>query len=280
MVYFWARGCFRAPMKRRMLGLLALGGSQGLIGWWMVKSGLQPKPAYHTEPKVSVYRLFVHLNCAIGIFSLLLWNGLTLVRPSAEASWRAIHIGSMLKTRRWAMLAIHLLALTIAAGSVVAGLDAGKVFNTWPLMNGQYSSLTSLVPTDYRRDSLPGLRNHFENMAAVQFNHRSLAYCTYGSVMRTPRSPVMAAVCYSKKLPPNVRAALLLSVVLVNVQALSGIAVVLRQAPLPEALSHQTTSLLLLSALVYLLHSLRRPNKRVFAALKQINASTAPVAPK
>ena len=149
MVYFWARGSFRGPMKKRMLGLLALGGSQGLIGWWMVKSGLQAKPTYHTEPKVapahqvSVYRLFVHLNCAMGIFSLLLWNGLTLVRPSAEASWRAINIPNMLKTRKWAMLTIHLLALTIAAGSIVAGLDAGKVFNTWPLMNGQYSPLTA-----------------------------------------------------------------------------------------------------------------------------------------
>jgi cytochrome c oxidase assembly protein subunit 15 len=143
MIYFWARGCFRAPMKRRMLGLLALGGSQGLIGWWMVKSGLQPKPAYHNEPKVpsphqvSVYRLFVHLNCAIGIFSLLFWNGLTLVRPSAEVSWRAINMAEMVKTRKGAMAAIHFLVLTIAAGSIVAGLDAGKVFNTWPLMNGQ-----------------------------------------------------------------------------------------------------------------------------------------------
>ena len=136
------------------------------------------------------------------------------------------------------------------------------------------------MPTDYRRPALPGMRNHFENMAAAQFNHRSLAYCTYVSVSRTPRSPVMTALCYSNKLPTNVRAALLLSAVLVNVQALSGIAVVLRQAPLPEALSHQTTSLLLLASLVYLLHCLRRPNKRVFAILKQINASTAPLAPK
>ena len=136
------------------------------------------------------------------------------------------------------------------------------------------------MPSDYSRDGLPGIRNHFENMAAAQFNHRSLAYCTYASVMRSLSSPVTTALCYSKQLPSNVRVALLLSALLVNVQALSGVAVVLRQAPLPEALSHQTTSLLLLATLIYLLHSLRKPNKRVFSMLKQVNNFAAPAAPK
>lgn len=136
MVYFWARGCFLKKMKLRMLGLLALGGSQGLIGWWMVKSGLKPKPEYHLEPKVSVYRLFVHLNTAMLIYSLLLWNGLTLFRSAPEVSWRIIDFESMLRARRWAKHALYFTALTIAAGSIVAGLNAGKVFNTWPTMNG------------------------------------------------------------------------------------------------------------------------------------------------
>jgi len=136
MIYFWARGYFRRGMKLRMLALLALGGSQGLIGWWMVKSGLGAKPAYQSQPRVSVYRLFVHLNTAILIFSMLFWNSMTLLRPAAETSWRVVNIESMLKTRKWAMIAIHLLGLTIGAGSIVAGIDAGKVFNTWPLMNG------------------------------------------------------------------------------------------------------------------------------------------------
>lgn len=136
MIYFWTRGYFKAPMKKRMLGLLLVGASQGLIGWWMVKSGLGPKPAYHHEPRVSVYRLFVHLNFAICIYSYLMYTGLNLLRGPAELEWRNYDLRSILKTRRWANIAVHLLALTIAAGSIVAGLDAGKVFNTWPLMNG------------------------------------------------------------------------------------------------------------------------------------------------
>lgn len=136
MIYFWARGYFKTNMKYRMMGLLGIGGLQGLIGWWMVRSGLGPKPAYQTQPRVSVYRLFVHLNTAIFIYSVLFWNGLTLLRPAPETTWRVLNDSHLLKTRKFAMIAIHLLALTIGAGSIVAGIDAGKVFNTWPLMNG------------------------------------------------------------------------------------------------------------------------------------------------
>ena len=86
--------------------------------------------------KVSVYRLFVHLNTAMIIYSILLWHGLTLLRNSPEFQWKLLNIKDMLKTRKWAMSATHLLGITIAGGSIVAGIDGGKVFNTWPLMNG------------------------------------------------------------------------------------------------------------------------------------------------
>lgn len=137
LAYFWIRGYLKKSMKLRMLGLLALGGSQGLIGWWMVRSGLGPKPNYHREPRVSVYRLSVHLTTAITIYSFLLWNGFTLLRNPPETVWRGYRsFDGMLKGRKWAVAALHTLYLTIIAGSIVAGLDAGKVFNTWPLMNG------------------------------------------------------------------------------------------------------------------------------------------------
>lgn len=83
-----------------------------------------------------MYRLFVHLNCAFVIYGLLLWNGLTLLRLPPETTWRSANVEPLLRVRRFALAAAHLLALTVAAGSIVAGIDAGKVFNTWPLMNG------------------------------------------------------------------------------------------------------------------------------------------------
>lgn len=136
MMYFWSKGYFKRLMKWRMVGLLGIGASQGLIGWWMVRSGLGPKPNYQVEPRVSVYRLFVHLNTAIAIYSILLWNGMTLLRTSPEFTWRLLNVASMLRARKFGISATHLLGITIAAGSIVAGIDAGKVFNTWPLMNG------------------------------------------------------------------------------------------------------------------------------------------------
>ena len=87
LTYFLARGALKKPMIMRLLGLLGLGGTQGFIGWWMVKSGLEKKPDYHISPKVSVYRLFVHLNMAMIIFSLLFWNSMTLLQGPAEKAW-------------------------------------------------------------------------------------------------------------------------------------------------------------------------------------------------
>lgn len=123
-------------MKKRMLSLMLLIGGQGLIGWWMVKSGLLPKPDYHVSPRVSVYRLFVHLNMAMVIYGFTLWQGLSLLRMAPEKTWNVGNFKTMLGVRRFAIILIHLLALNISSGSIVAGLDAGKVFNTWPDMNG------------------------------------------------------------------------------------------------------------------------------------------------
>ena len=135
-MYFWGRGYLKPRMKKRLGFLLLLGGTQGLIGWWMVKSGLMAKPDYHTSPRVSVYRLFVHLNMAMVIYSFSLWHGLTLVRTPAEMAWTVENFKTMRSLRRYGIGLLALIALNISSGSIVAGLDAGKVFNTWPLMNG------------------------------------------------------------------------------------------------------------------------------------------------
>lgn len=111
-------------------------GAQGVIGWWMVKSGMLPKPSYQSAPRVSVYRIFVHLNAAMIIYGYALWHGLTLVRNPAEATWNIRNLKNMKSLRRYGLILVHLLALNISSGSIVAGIDAGKVFNTWPDMNG------------------------------------------------------------------------------------------------------------------------------------------------
>ena len=135
--YFSARGYFKKRMLKRMGGLVGLLGVQGLIGWWMVRSGLQAKPDYHISPRVSVYRLFVHLNTAMLIYSFGLWHGLSLLRQAPESSWNLSNFSSMKKIRSVSLALMFLISLNISSGSIVAGLDAGKVFNTWPDMNGR-----------------------------------------------------------------------------------------------------------------------------------------------
>lgn len=134
--YFAARGYFKPRMTKRMTGLLLLLGTQGLIGWWMVKSGLHAKPDYHTSPRVSVYRLFVHLNTAMVIYSFSLWHGLSLLRQAPETTWTVNNFKQMKNIRIASIALLFLISLNISSGSIVAGLDAGKVFNTWPDMNG------------------------------------------------------------------------------------------------------------------------------------------------
>lgn len=148
LIYFWGRGYLKRPMKMRLAGLFSFGLTQGLVGWWMVKSGLTKKPDYQSRPRVSTYRLFVHLNNAIIIYGFLLWNGLTLLSPAHEAIVNVNNFKHLEKIRKLSIFILLALSLNIMSGVTVAGIDAGKVFNTWPLMNG------AIMPSGYWKKDL------------------------------------------------------------------------------------------------------------------------------
>jgi cytochrome c oxidase assembly protein subunit 15 len=157
LAWFALTGRVRGRLLGRLAGILALGGLQGAIGWWMVASGLVDRT------DVSPYRLAVHLSLALVIFALILRLALELgdgdppPRPGGyRAAGRAV---------------LAALGLTIVAGAFVAGTDAGFVYNSFPLMDGRF------VPAGYA-DLSPWWTNPFENVAAVQFNHRWLAIVT------------------------------------------------------------------------------------------------------
>jgi len=199
--------------QSRLALLFAMGGTQGLVGWWMVKSGLgDDRKGDRNEIRVSPYRLATHLGMAVGTYSVLLWTGLgalsypvdfyTAANPftAAAAGGSASKIGttaaagksalSLLqqyttnltpsalqhaqKTRIGVVSTIGLTGLTILSGAFVAGNDAGNAYNTYPLMNGQ------LIPWDDMVDpeKVPKWRNMFETTATVQWNHRVLGTCT------------------------------------------------------------------------------------------------------
>jgi biotin carboxyl carrier protein len=160
LAWFWLRGRVPPGLKPRLLLLLALGGLQGAIGWFMVASGFQAD-----RTAVSPYRLVMHLGMAFLLYGVLVWTALSLLRPRplAEPAPPAL--------RRWIHVAAGLAVLAMLAGGFVAGIRAGFDYNTFPLMEGR------LVPQGYWVLE-PAWKNLTANIAAVQFNHRLLATAT------------------------------------------------------------------------------------------------------
>jgi len=250
---FAAKGWVTAPLGRR-LGLLCLaGGSQGLVGWWMVKSGLEEPEDPHGVPRVSPYRLATHLTCAFAIYSALLWTTLDVLfpRPSAGAGGSGALPAAVLAAARRARAAAHPLAalvgVTAVSGAFVAGMDAGRAYNTFPLMGGQ------LVPAEYWSGVQPAWRNAFENTAAVQFHHRVLAVSTLLSTAAT------WAACRSPALPPRAAGSLHALVGLACVQVTLGVTALLHAVPTALGSAHQAGALALFSAVLSLMHAVRRP---------------------
>lgn len=157
LLIFWLRGMIPSGYKLKLLGLLALGGAQGFMGWYMVQSGLNDIPA------VSHYRLAAHLSLAFVILAALLLLAFSL-SPIKKAPSRGLFTHGL--------IVFVILSITILWGAFTAGLDAGLVYNeTFPLMGGQW------VPPDFwAKGSL--LHTILENHSAVQFTHRWLAVLT------------------------------------------------------------------------------------------------------
>ncbi len=157
LAWFAISGRVRGSLLARLCGLLALGGLQGAVGWWMVASGLVDRT------DVSPYRLATHLGLALVIFALVLRLAMQLGDPRpARAHGAPAILGRA---------TLGAVALTILAGAFVAGTDAGFTYNTFPLMDGRF------FPAGYG-DHAPWWTNLFENVAAVQFNHRWIAVAT------------------------------------------------------------------------------------------------------
>jgi cytochrome c oxidase assembly protein subunit 15 len=238
LLWFWSRGRIPKGHGPALLGLFALGALQGAVGWAMVASGLVDRPS------VSHYRLALHLGLAIVIYAALLWTGLGLLQPRGPSR---LERGA----RRWMHAAHLLIALTVLAGALVAGLRAGLVHNTFPLMGG------ALVPPDYWRPGL-GWLNLFENRSAVQLHHRLLATATL---------LVVAYLCWRlRTAAPGARRAGLWLLGAVLLQYALGVVTVLRfgQAPPPltEAVAigtlHQAGAMALVTAALWLAHAARR----------------------
>lgn len=229
-LWFALRGRLDRPLAWRLGAIFVLGGLQGGLGWFMVMSGLVDRP------EVSQYRLTAHLGLAVVLYVAVLWTALGLVRrPGARR--RGPLAGAT------AALA-GLVFLTVLSGGFVAGLDAGLAYNTFPLMDGR------LVPALYL-DFEPAWRNLFENVAAVQFNHRALAVttlvATLGLWLAARRRPLV----------PAARTALDLAAAMALIQVALGISTLLLYVPVALGALHQAGALVLLSLVTWAAFELR-----------------------
>ena len=224
----------RRRLPRRLIpslvALFVLGGLQGVLGWYMVASGLVDRPS------VSHYRLAAHLSLAMVLYGWIVWLIARMDRPAAQTGGAAAGGGLP------ALVVYGAIALTIVSGAFVAGLDAGRIHNTFPLMGG------ALVPADYLRPG-GGLAEFVANPVAVQFNHRVLAFATVLLVLALWWRTRGQGGATERRLAGWLLAAVLLQTGL-------GIATLLLFAPVWLAALHQAGAMLLVTAAV--LHAAAR----------------------
>ena len=226
-LWFLWRGWIERPLQVRLWTIFGLGAIQGAVGWWMVASGLDGRIS------VSPYRLAFHLTLACVIYAAVIWTVLELSPRTSP--------GTPLRLRFGALALLVLVLVQIYLGALVAGLDAGLSYNTWPLIDG------ALVPSWERLTFLtPAWRNFFENDLTAQFNHRLLAYGLCLAVVLH-----MVDTLRSKQYGTPLNGALMLASALF-LQAAVGISTLLLQAPIDLALLHQAMAMVVLSAAVVL----------------------------
>lgn len=225
LVWFAVKRWMNGALARRLVLLVALGGLQGAIGWWMVASGIGET----TRVDVAPYRLMTHFMLALVIIAYTGWLWLSLgTAPSVSKAPFDPNAGAsgplppQAGAEKAAILLLILVMLQMAAGALVAGLDAGRTYTDWPLMAGEW------VPRHYIVDSL-GIRSLFEGREATQFNHRLLAYVLWTVAL-------VAAWRFRAGLMGRSFAIL---AALVSVQAVWGILTLMNAAPLQLALVHQ-----------------------------------------
>jgi heme a synthase len=224
-VWFLWKGWIPPEFRRRLWTIFGLGALQGAVGWWMVASGLVERV------NVSQYRLGFHLTLACVIFAMLLWTAQRL-KPREDLELPP-------RIRRGALVLLVFVLIQIYLGALVAGLRAGMIYNTWPLIDG------ALVPAWSRLFfEQPWWRNLFENALTVQFNHRLMAYLIFVLAI----VHVIDATRTVRGSAAHLGALAIASVV--TLQMLIGILTLLHAVPIGLALAHQAMAVVVLALAV------------------------------
>jgi len=221
-LFFVWRGGLSAALKRRLWVIFALGGLQGAVGWWMVKSGLSGRV------EVSQYRLAIHFILALVIFSAIVWTlrGLTQKTPAVVS----------FATEATSKILLGLVFLQLYFGALVAGLRAGRIYNTWPEIDG------SFIPAHDRLFfEQPWWRNFFDNTLTVQFTHRMIAYTLFAVAI------IHFVDVFRSKAPSAVKRGAAWLAAVLTAQVALGILTLLQQVPISLGLAHQALAIVVLT---------------------------------
>ena len=279
-VYFIARRRVSKSMALRIAGIGGLIGFQGFLGWWMVKSGLKDDLfAPDKVPRVSQYRLVAHLGTAFACYSAMLWNGLTIIRDrglmhgslKGALDLNTLQNVKLIPFRRVVGALAVLVFVTAMSGGLVAGLDAGLIYNEFPYMgNGFAPPMSELFSEFYSHKpdhSDIWWRNPLENPSLVQLDHRMLAMTTFTSVL-----VVFAYARYlhkTKKILPRASYRAMHGVLgFACLQVALGLSTLLYLVPTTIASAHQAGSLALLSYVLILGSRTWLPNAHVLRILR------------
>jgi len=236
-LWFAWRGAIARRNWPRFILLFVLGGLQGAVGWWMVESGLE------TRVSVAPYRLAIHLGVALVLLAAILWTALEYLRPRIPSP----PLGERARVRGLSALALTLPALVylqMLLGALVAGLQAGYIYNTWPSMNGRLFPESMFVLS-------PWVRNFTENPGLAQFDHRLVAY---GIAIAA-----IALWLWARRLNIDGLARRVCDLVLglVFAQVALGITTLLEQAPLSLSSLHQTVAVFVFGSAIWLAYETR-----------------------
>ena len=244
MVYFVMRRRLRPGLAPKLAILFFMGGMQGLLGWYMVKSGLV------SDPHVSQYRLTAHLGVAVAIYGYMLWVAFDLLFAPEARPGGGRHPGRRRPGARWSLWLVGLVYLMILSGGLVAGTRAGFAYSTWPLMGPTF------IPEGLYRGS-PAWLAMFEDITTIQFNHRMFAYLLVVLISS------FAFAMWRRTADGRLKLGLVLLLGALLVQVVLGISTLLLHVPVALAAAHQGGAVLLLSAAVFVSHVLVRQRRLV-----------------
>lgn len=230
LLIFGQKGYIREPLRRPLFGIFVLGAFQGILGWYMVKSGLV------NEPRVSSYRLMAHLGTAVVILASIVWIVSSLVSNGKESRTPA-----PIRIRRGSLVLAALIFVMHLSGSLVAALDAGLMWNTFPLMGD-----TLLPPGAYSHEVM--WRSIFEDGTTAQFNHRLLALSIL--VLAT----WLLLTSEKSETTPSIRNPIRVLFSLIACQVMLGISTLLYLVPIWLGALHQAMAILVFCLSIFVAH--------------------------